>query len=102
LTVSGVAATRGSSVPVSAITATFINPPLARRVSSRQEICHEYEDHDDDGERHLHQRDEIAVRQFVSGIIIASCGRVLDLSVIGHSHLSKRQTCCSRMIFRKP
>src|SRR5262252_4796613 len=82
LTVSGVAATRGSSASASAITATFINPPSARRVSSRQEKCHEDKDHDDDRQRHLN---EIAIRLFVSGIVITSCGRVLDLSVIGHS-----------------
>src|SRR5215469_6953084 len=84
LTVSGVAATRGSPASVSAITATFINPPPARRVRSRQEICHEYEDHDDDCQRYFYQRDEIAVRLFVSGIIVARRVRVLDLSMIGH------------------
>src|SRR5215471_10232699 len=99
LTVSGVAATRASSASVSAITATFIDPPPAGRVSSRQKNCHEYEDHDDDRERYLHQRDEIAIHLFVSGIVIARCGRVLDLGVIGHSHLSKRQTCWLSMIF---
>src|SRR6516225_5983762 len=87
LTVSGVAATRGSSASVSAITATFMNPPPARRVRSRQEKCHKYQDHDDDRERHFNQRNETAVHLFVSGIIIASCARVLDLGVIGHIHL---------------
>src|SRR5262245_45368998 len=88
LTVSGVAATRGSSASVSAITATFINPPPARRVRSGEKISHQNKDYDDDRERHLHQRDEIAIRQFVSGQIIASCARVLDLGAVGHSHLS--------------
>ena len=40
---------------------------------------------------HFHQRDEVAVGLFVSGIIIARCSRIFDFGVIGHSHLSKRQ-----------
>ena len=34
--------------------------------------------------RHFHQRDEIAVRLFVSGVIVARRSRVFDLTVVGH------------------
>src|SRR6202034_3572740 len=102
LTVSGVAATRGSPESVSATTATFINPPTAAMagnqpmsvfaVRSRQEIRHPDNNDDDDCHRHFHQRDEIAVRLFMSGVIVARRKRVLDFTVIGHSHLSRTAT----------
>src|ERR1700751_4975653 len=80
LTVSGVAATRGSPPSVSAITATFIDPPTARlgsaplpvnAIRSRQEKCHQDEDGNDNRQRDLHQGHKIAIGMFLSGIIIA-------------------------------
>src|ERR1700692_4800666 len=100
LTVSGVAATRGSPASVSAATATFINPPTAARPAladvgilrfrSSQENRHQDKDGDDHRHDDFHQGDEIAVRLFVSGVIVARCSRVFDLGVIGHCYLSKR------------
>ena len=60
-------------------------------IRSRQEKCHQDEDDNDDRQTDLHQGHEVAIGMFVSGIIIARCGRIFDLSVFGHSHLSKRQ-----------
>src|SRR5437764_6447581 len=97
LTVSGVAATRDSPASVSAITATFMDPPTARLglaplpvhatgnvIRSRQEKCHQDEDDNDDRQRDLHQGHEVAIGMFVSGIIIARCGRIFDFGVLGH------------------
>ena len=52
----------------------------------------------DDHDRHddFHQCDEILVGLFVSGVIVALCGRVFDLAVIGHTIVSKRRTRCGR------
>src|SRR5271154_5171053 len=93
LTVSGVAATRGSPASVSAATATFMIPPTAARPlsgrcryssGSGQENRHQDQDRDDDCHHHFHQRDEIAVGLFVSGVVVARCGCVFDLAMVGH------------------
>src|SRR5262249_24203974 len=102
LTVSGVAATRGSPASLSAITATFMDPPTARlplyaraapAIRSHQEKRHQDKDHDDHRQRYFHQRNEVAIGVLVRGIVIARCGRVFDLGVLGHFHFSARQRC---------
>src|SRR5271156_1175287 len=93
LTVSGVAATRGSPASVSAATAIFISPPTpARPLSGRcrffggsgQENRHQDDDSDDDRHHHFQQRNEIAVCLFVRGVIVARRSRVFDLAMVGH------------------
>src|SRR5437667_6312489 len=79
LTVSGVAATRGSPGSVSAAIAIFMRPPTAagqcgrlatgaapqRSSRSGQEISHEDKDGDDDGDIPFHQREEPLVHTLV-------------------------------------
>src|ERR1700689_741960 len=109
LTVSGTAATRGSPASVSAITATFMIPPTAAayvrlagnrfgagNATSGQEIRHQDDDRDHDRHDDFHQCDEILVRLFVSGVIVARRCRVFDLAVIGHTIVSKHRTRCGR------
>src|SRR5271155_732672 len=94
LTVSGVAATRGSPESVSAAIATFINPPTAAWpairpmsvcvVRSTQEVRHQDNNGGDDCDHHLRQANESLVRLFVSGVIVAVGGCIFHFGVIGH------------------
>src|SRR6185312_15345965 len=103
LTVSGVAATRGSSGSVSAAIAIFMTPPEdkedhygrtgqrprmplggPRSCGSGQEIGHKAEDQHDDDEVPLQQFDEQFVGTLVRVVIIARGGRVFDHAVVGH------------------
>src|SRR5690348_16378901 len=93
LTVSGVAATRGSAASTSAGTAIFID---ATRGSSRtagggvsggvsdQEISHQAQQDDEETDHPFGERDEILVGPFVLGIVVAVSRRVFDLTVVGH------------------
>src|ERR1700691_4072392 len=93
LTVSGVAATRGSPESVSAAIATFINPPTAAWpanrpmsvcvVRSTEEIRHQDNDGGDHCDHHLRQANESLVGSFMSGVIVALRGRIFDFGVIG-------------------
>ena len=46
----------------------------------------------DDRHDDFHQGDEIPVRLFVRGVIVARRSRVFDLAVIGHTIVSKHRT----------
>src|SRR3954447_18051418 len=85
LTVSGVAATRGSDGSASAATAIFIMPPTAgphlagsgsgpqggEPDRSGQKIGHSGDDEDDKAPHPFHQRDEIPIGLLVRGVVVA-------------------------------
>src|SRR3954463_3681272 len=83
LTVSGVAATRGSDGSASAPTAIFIMPPTAARMwrargprggepdRSGQKISHSGDDQNDEAAHPLHQRNEVQVGLLVRGVVVA-------------------------------
>src|SRR5436190_10201667 len=83
LTVSGVAATRGSDGSASAATAIFIVPPTAaphlagsgpqggEPDRSGQKIGHSGDDEDDKASHPFHQRDEIPIGLLVRGVVVA-------------------------------
>src|SRR6187397_53809 len=84
LTVSGVAATRGSDRSASAATAIFIMPPTAARSRrgrlqapnrepnrSSQKIGHSHDDEDDNAHDPFHERQEVKVGLLVCGVVIA-------------------------------
>src|ERR1700693_1306404 len=96
LTVSGVAATRGSLVSASAGIAIFMLPPtrawsseaaLQRqygRERSGEEIGHQNEQDDHEGDAHFGELQKKPIRVFVLGIVVAGRRRVFDLAVVGH------------------
>src|SRR6187399_1550673 len=92
LTVSGVAATRGSAASTSAGTAIFMEPPRGRE-RSNEEIGHQDEQDNEENDAPFGQRDEHRVGGLVLGIIIAVRRRVFDLTVVGH--LDSPHKCCS-------
>src|SRR5258708_40034671 len=83
LTVSGVAATRGSDGSASAPTAIFIMPPTAARIwrargprggepdRSGQKNSHPDDDEDDKAPHPFHQRGEVLVGLLVRGVVLA-------------------------------
>src|SRR4051812_16047513 len=85
LTVSGVAATRGSDGSASAATAIFIMPPTAARSHRRrceasgceepnrsgQEIGHPDQDDDDKSQGPFHERQKTQIGLLMRGIVIA-------------------------------
>src|SRR3984885_8272630 len=97
LTVSGVAATRGSPASISAATAIFIVPPVTKLTSAaapRQTVAackfrlgekKRHQDHNDDDHREsgFHQGYEISVGLLVRGQIVPSRCRVFDIGMIG-------------------
>src|SRR5580704_3579201 len=95
LTVSGVAATRGSPGSDSAAIAIFMIPPTAGAPATRpisvtgdansdQKIRHQNENHGDGDHRDFHQLDEAVIRLLVRNIIVARRSCVFNLAVIGH------------------
>src|SRR5580704_8870336 len=106
LTVSGVAATRGSPASTSPATATFMIPPTAanawsgrwgywlragrfaadreRRPGSDEEIRQQDQNDDDDANNTFHQRDKMSVGLHMRGVVVARRRRVLDLTVVVH------------------
>src|SRR5271170_1083514 len=110
LTVSGVAATRGSPASTSVVTATFMSPPtparrrgrvekiatsseqrtsaradLRERASgSNQEIRHQDQNHDDDTDDDFYQGQKIAVCLLMGRIIVARCSGIFELTMVGH------------------
>src|SRR5579862_7675254 len=112
LTVSGVAATRGSSASISAGTATFIFPPASAflkprvggqlgpyetarrpqpatapqraRYRSGEEVRHQNQNDDHHRDGSPHQPDKQMIGPFMSGHVVAAGARVFDLAVVGH------------------
>src|SRR5262245_55204719 len=98
LTVSGVAATRGSPASVSAATAIFMTAPMAvrasgaprrrahagRRQRSGQEISHETEEDNVEDDAPLHQREEALIHALVLGVVVALGGGIFNLTMRGH------------------
>src|SRR5262245_24615292 len=92
LTVSGVAATRGSPASISRGMAIFMMPPRGcrppsdrpPRIWSDEEISHQDEQDDDEGNAGFGEREEHPVGVLVFRIVIAGCGRVFDLAMVGH------------------
>src|SRR5262249_22548997 len=92
LTVSGVAATRGSPASISSGMAIFMMPPRGCRTGatgrrgsgSDEEIGHQDEQDDDERNARLGQRQKHPIGIFMLGIVVACCGRVFDLAVVGH------------------
>src|SRR5581483_6246638 len=83
LTVSGVAATRGSPESVSAATAIFMeSSDGGRNGRSDQEVRHQDNNHDDYGNSHLGQVDEGPIRLLMRGIIVAVRSRILRLTMV--------------------
>jgi hypothetical protein len=98
LTVSGVAATRGSPASISAATAIFIIPPVTKLTSAadpRETVAafkvrlgekdrHQDDNDDDHRESGFHQGYEISVALLVRGQIVPGRCRVFDIGMIGH------------------
>src|SRR5918996_1279223 len=100
LTVSGVAATRGSDGSDSAPTAIFMLPltaPFGRSIwwltkAARsgkppgldQEVGHPGHDEDDDDDPPFHQRQEVQVGLLVGGVVVAVRDRIFRGAVRGH------------------
>src|SRR5215213_9541754 len=98
LTVSGVAATRGSDGSDSAATAIFIMPPTAARCPRgcsrsplgrepnrlRQKIGHPDQDDDDKSHDPFHERQKAQIGLLMGGVVIALRYRIFGGAVRGH------------------
>src|SRR5262245_10145186 len=106
LTVSGVAATRGSPASISRGMAIFMMPPrgcrppaTGRRGSgSDEEIGHQDEQDDDENDAGLGEREKHPVGVLVLRIVIAGCCCVFDLAMVGHV---RSPPCSGRVVFRR-
>jgi hypothetical protein len=77
--------------PTAAACALLAANRFGMETCSGQEIRHSDKNDHDDRHDDFHQLDEILVGVFVSGVIVALCGRVFDLAVIGHTIVSKHR-----------